>query len=280
MSATQTATLGAAVRARPTKPTGSIAGNLLRAEWTKIRSVRSTWWTLFTAAATTIGLSAMVCAIFVAQFDNLTPQDMATFNPASFSVTGGVLAQFAIAVLGVLVITGEYGTRMIRTTFAAAPQRLSVLAAKATVFSALSLAVTTTACFIAFFIGQAILSGKGVGISIGAPGALRTVVGTSLYLGVLGLLSLGVGALLRKTAGAISAVVGIIFVLPVLTSLLPSSLDAIQKFLPANAGQAIITGGVAQGATSLTPWIGLGVFFLYAVVVLTAAAFALVRRDA
>lgn len=277
MSMTQTPAMGA-VR---TKPAGRIGTNVLASEWTKIRSVRSTYWTLFAAAATTIGLSAIVCAVLVAQYAHLTPKDKAAFNPASLSLTGGVLAQLAIAVLGVMVITNEYASGMIRTTFAAVPQRLTVLAAKATVFTGVTLVVTTTACFIAFFIGQAILSAKDIGVGIGAPGALRTVVGTGLYLAVLGLLALGIGTLIRKTAGAITAVFGMIFVLPAIAALLPSSMEAIQKYLPSNAGEAIINGGTsANGADSLSPWVGLGVFCLYAVVALGAAAFTLVRRDA
>jgi len=238
-------------------------------------------WTLLAAFALTIGMSAIVCAIYVAQYAHLSAKDKIGFNPASTSLTGGILAQLAIAVLGVLVITSEYSSGMIRTTFAAVPQRLNVLAAKAAVFTAVTLAVATTSCFIAFFVGQSILSAKGIGVSIGAPGALRTVIGTGLYLAILGLLALGIGALIRKTAGAISAVVGMIFVLPGLAALLPSSLNAIPKFLPSAAGQAIINGGSnARGTTSLSPWVGLGVFFLYAVVAMAAAAFTIVRRDA
>jgi ABC-type transport system involved in multi-copper enzyme maturation permease subunit len=262
------------------EPVGSFAANVLRSEWTKIRSVRSTYWTLFAAATTTIGLSAIVCAVYVAQFDKLTARDKADFEPVSFSLTGGVLAQLAIAVLGVLVITSEYGNGMIRTTLAAVPQRLRVLAAKAAVFTAVTLAVTLTACLSAFFIGQAMLSAKDSGVGIGDPGTLRTVVGTSLYLAVLGLLSLGLGALIRKTAGAISAIFGMIFVLPAVSLLLPSSMEGIRRYLPSNAGQAIITGSGDAGGDSLSPWVGLGVFFLYAVVVLALAAWALVRRDA
>ena len=275
MAATHNPPMGAAVRL---KPVGRTTTNLLASEWTKIRSVRSTYWTLIAAAATTIGLSAIICAVFVAQYAHLTPQDKAGFDPASASLTGGILGQFAIAVLGVLVTTGEYASGMIRTTFAAVPRRLTVLAAKVAVFGAFTLAATMTACFIAFFIGQAILSAKDIGVSIGAPHALRTVVGTALYLTILGLLSLGLGALLRKTAGTISAVVGILFVLPVLANFLPSSLEAIEKYLPSNAGQVIIGG--AGGTDTLTPWVGLGVFGLYAVAALTAAAFTLVHRDA
>jgi ABC-2 type transport system permease protein len=263
------------------KPAGRVATNVLSSEWTKMRSVRSTYWTLLAAAVLTIGLSSIVCAVYVAQYAHIAAKDKIGFNAASTSLTGGILAQLAIAVLGVLVITSEYGSGMIRTTFASVPQRLTVLAAKATVFAAVTFAVTTVACFIAFFTGQAILSAKGIGVTIGAPDALRTVIGTSVYLTVLGLLALGIGALIRKTAGAITAVVGMIFVLPGLAALLPASLDAVPKFLPSNAGQAIIGGSSRAGAAaSLSPWVGLGVFFLYATVALAAAAFTLVRRDA
>ena len=136
--------------------------------------------------------------------------------------------------LGVLVITSEYGSGMIRTTFSTVPQRPTVLAAKVTVFAGVTLAVTAASWLIAFFLGQAILSGKGIGVSIGSPDALRTVVGTVLHLTVLGLLSLGIGAPLRKTAGAVTGICGMIFVLPVLSLLLPSSMNVLQKYLPSN----------------------------------------------
>ena len=258
----------------------SIAANVLTSEWTKIRSVRSTYWTLLSAAVTIVGLSAIVCAVFVAQYDKLSVQDKAGFDAASASLVGGILAQLAIAVLGVLVITSEYGSGMIRATFAAVPQRLTVLAAKATVFTAVTVAVTTTACFVAFFIGQGILSAKDVGVSLGAPNALRTVIGTGLYLAILGLLALGLGTLIRKTAGAITAIVGILFVLPVLSSFLPSSMEVIQKYLPSNTAQAILSGNSSAGDDALSAWLGLGVFFLYAVAALVAAAVTLVHRDA
>ena len=278
MTAAQMPIVAAGVRITPT---GNPIVNVLKSEWTKIRSVRSTYWTLAAAAVLTIGLSAIICAVFVAQYSHLKPHDLATFDAASTSLTGGILAQFAIAVLGVLVITGEYATGMIRTTFAAVPQRLHVLWAKVAVFAGVTLAVTGAACFTAFFIGQAILSSKHLGVGIGDPYVLRTVAGTALYLTILGLLSLGIGALLRKTAGAISAVVGILFVLPVLASFLPSSLSAIQKYLPSQAGTAIINSrpGLA-GTDSLSAWAGIGVFALYAIVALGGAAYLMQRRDA
>lgn len=278
MTVTRIPTMGAGVRV---EPVGRLGTNVLASEWTKIRSVRSTYWTLLAAAATTIGLSAIICAVFVAQYAKLSAQDKAAFDAASISLTGGVLAQLAVAVLGVLVVTSEYASGMIRTTFAAVPQRLSVLGAKVAVLAAVVLAAMTAACLSAFFIGQAILSMKDIGVGIEDANAVRTIVGTILYLTILALLALGIGTLIRKTAGAISAVVGMLFVLPVLASFLPSSLETIQKFLPSNAGQAIISGGASEGGPpSLAPWAGLGIFALYAVTALAVAAFTLVRRDA
>jgi ABC-2 type transport system permease protein len=261
------------------RSTGSILPNVVDSEWAKLRTVRSTYWTLLAAAVAMIGLAVVVCSVYVAQYGGLSVKEKATFDPVTSSLAGGFLAQLAIAVLGVLVITNEYGSGMIRATFAAVPQRLTVLAAKAAVFAAVTLVVSTAACFVAFFLGQAILSSKGIGVGIGAPGALRTVIGTGLYLAVLGLLALSLGTIIRRTAGAIAAVFGLIFVLPSLASLLPSSMNALQKFLPSNAGQALVSGS-ATSATSLSPWVGFAVFCVYAVIALVIAGAMLVRRDA
>jgi ABC-type transport system involved in multi-copper enzyme maturation permease subunit len=182
-------------------------------------------------------------------------------------------------VLGVLVITAEYSTGMIRTTFSAVPQRDTVLAVKAAVFGATALAVGLLSSFAAFFVGQAILSSKHVGVSISDPNVLRSVVGAGLYLAVLGLLALGIGALIRHSAGAIAAVFGLIFVLPGLVLALPASWsDIISKYLPSNAGNAIFR--TVSGRSSLSPWTGFGVFCAYAAVALVAAAVVVKRRDA
>jgi hypothetical protein len=265
------------------KPTGGIFPSLLHSEWTKLRTVRSSYWTLFAAVAAMIGLSAILCAVYVAQYAHVSVADKATFDPASFSLTGTFLAQLAIGVLGVLVITNEYGSGMIRATFAAVPQRLSVLAAKSAVFAGVTFVITTAACFVAFLVGQSILSAKGIGVGLGGPNVLRTIVGTGAYLAVLGLLALGLGTIIRKTAGAIAAVFGLILVLPTIASLLPSSMNGIQKFLPSNAGQALIDSGARHGSTAvpqLAPWVGFGVFCLWAVATLVVAGVMLVRRDA
>jgi ABC-2 type transport system permease protein len=259
--------------------------DVLRSEWTKLRSVRSTYWTLFAAVGLTVGISALLASIYVSQYSTMSASDRAFFDPTSFSLNGVFLAQFAIGVLGVLIITGEYSTGAIRSTLAAVPQRRTVLAAKATVFSAVTLVVGLVSCFAAFFVGQAILSTQGIQAHLGDPGVLRSVAGSGLYLAVLGLFALGLGTLIRRSAGAISALFGILLVLPVLVLTLPSSWsDVIAKYLPSNAGQAIaqtVQGGPhSQAGSTLSPWVGMAVFALYAAVALTLAAVALRRRDA
>jgi ABC-2 type transport system permease protein len=279
MVATQIPVVGAAVRIAPS---GRIFPDIMHSEWTKLRTVRSSYWTLFASVVAMIGLSAILCAVYVAQYAHVSATDKATFNPASFSLTGTFLAQLAICVLGVLVITNEYGSGMIRATFAAIPQRLSILSAKAVVFAGVTLVVSTAACFVAFILGQSILSSKGIGTSLGAPNVLRTIIGTGLYLAILGLLALGLGTIIRKTAGAIAAVLGLILVLPPIITLLPSSMNAIQKFLPSNAGQALINPGSVRHTSvpQLAPWAGFGVMCLWAAGILVIAAVTLVRRDA
>ena len=207
--------------------------NVLASEWTKIRSVRSTYWTLLAAAVTTIGRRPSCAPSIVAQYANLEAggqgrlrrrvdqPDRRDPRPAGHRRPRRAGHHQRVR--------QRHDPHHLRRGAAAAHRP----AAKVTVFGAATLAVMMAACFAAFFIGQAILSTKDMGVGIGAPNALRTVVGTSLYLTILGLLALGIGTLIRKTAGAITAIVGMLFVLPVLSIFLPSSLDDVQKFLPA-----------------------------------------------
>lgn len=269
----------AATRLARPAPGRPVFPDVLRSEWTKLRSVRSTFWTLVLTAVATIGLSALLCAVFVAGYDKLSPAKRAIFDPASYSLNGLFLAQLAIGVLGVLAITSEYSTGMIRASLAAVPQRLHLLAAKSTVFAVVTLAVTTVISFVTFFIGQAIFSTKGLEAHLGEPGSLRIVIGAALYLTVLGLFALGLGAIIRHSAGAIGGLFGTIFVVPSLVSLLPSG-DTLAKFLPSNAGQAVFLGANQQHAATLAPWTGFGVFVLWAALALGVAAVLLVRRDA
>lgn len=258
-----------------------LAWDLARSEWIKLGTVRSTHWTLLAAAAGMIGFGALLSAAYTRHYPSASRAARAAFDPAGYSLSGFFLAQLAIAVLGVVVMTSEYATGSIRSTLAAAPQRGAVLAAKAAVFGAVAAAAGTASAFAAFFAGQAILAHKGIEAHLGEPGVLRSVTGAGLYLAVLGLLALGLGTLIRRTAGAVAAVVGLILILPVLVQGLPSAWQAaITRYLPSAAGQAIIghTKFTPPGHL-LSPWAGFALFCAYTAATLTAAAVVLSRRD-
>jgi ABC-2 type transport system permease protein len=246
--------------------------NLLRSEWAKLRSVRSTYWSVLVAVAgmIIIGLGGAIGAARAAT-------QPATFDPVAASIGGFVLAQVALGVLGVLAVTSEYSTGMIRSTFTAAPQRGTVIAAKAVVFGAASFVIGAAVSLSTFLVGQAILGHRGV--SLGAPGALRAVVGVGLYLGLLGVLAVGLGTIIRRSAGAIAVLLGLLFVLPALAPLLPFSIrDGVAKLLPYNAGQAVFK--TTASGSLLSPSLGLVVFALYAVAALAIGTVLVRRRDA
>jgi ABC-2 type transport system permease protein len=246
----------------------SVSADLVRSEWAKFRTVSSTYWSLFAAVAAMIGLGAIISS---AQSGH-----QAGFDPVSTSLSGVLLAQLAIGVLGVLFVTSEYSTGMIRTTFTAAPQRRSVIAAKAAVFAVVALVVGTVTSLVTFLVGQALLGTNGV--SITSPGALRSVIGVGLYLGLLGVFAVGLGTIIRSTAGAIASVFGLILVLPAIAAALPTSIrDSVDKYLPGNAGQAIFH--TIRDTSTLSPWAGLAVFALYAAAALGAGLFLVSRRD-
>lgn len=252
---------------------------VILSEWTKLRSLRSTVLSLLAAVVFIVGLSVLVPSVTVAHWPPRDPGDAANFDPTTRSLAGVFLAQLALGVLGVLLMTGEYATGSIRATFAAVPARLPVLWAKAIVFSLVTLVLTVPAVLGAFFIGQSILSGKHIQASFGQPGVGRAVIGAALYVTTAGLLGLALGALLRNTAAAISTLFGALFVLPIIVRFLPSSwAGPIDKYLPSSAGQAITH--VRPDPTALTPWIGFAVFCGYTIVVLALAAIGLRRRDA
>ncbi len=262
---------------------GPLFLDVVKSEWTKLRSVRSSYWTLLGAFVATVGLSALICGVYASQYGHLSLVEKLHFDPTATSLGGVSLAQFAIGVLGVLVITGEYSTGAIRSTFASVPQRPLVLAAKATVFAGVALVVGLACTVVAFFTGQAILSSQGISASISGAGVLRAVVGAGVYLALLGLFALGIGTLIRRSAGAISTLFGIILVLPILVQALPASWSSgFAKYLPASAGAAIshTVQAAPHTAASLSPLTGLGVFALYAFGALAMAGVVMNRRDA
>ncbi|HET8605628.1 MAG TPA: hypothetical protein VFL66_01220 [Gaiellaceae bacterium] len=250
-----------------------------RSEWTKLRSVRSTRWSLAVAVVFTIGIAALATAILRHHWATASLHDRSDFHPLELNMAGIQLAQLAIGVLGVLVITAEYSTGMIRASLTAVPKRLPVLWGKAAVYGLTTLVLMIPAAIVAFLVGQAILAG-GNGIphlSLGDPGVARAVVGAGLYLTLVGLFGLGLGSIVRNTAGGIATFAGIMFVLPPLMNVLPSSWNsAASPYLPLQAGESIMS--ITPG-NHLAPWAGLGVLALYAVASLAVAAVLLVRRD-
>ncbi len=260
-----------------------LAWDLAWSEWTKLRTVRSTYWTLLAATLGMIVFGGLLDSSYARHYIGMGRPPHAVFDPAAYSMSGFFLAQLAIAVLGVVVITSEYQTGSIRATLAASPQRSLVLAVKAAVFGAVAAITGIVSAIGSFLVGQAILTPKNLQAHLADPGALRSVIGTGLYLAALGLLALGIGTLIRRTAGAIAAVIGLIIILPVFFQGLPQAWqDAITKFLPSAAGQAVIgrTKFTPPDAALLPPWVGFAVLCAYAVAVLVAAAITLERRDA
>jgi ABC-2 type transport system permease protein len=252
-------------------------------EWTKLRTLRSTRYALLAGVLMTIAFAIIPAFVNASRWSTMSLADKAGFHPLETSLIGVTVAQLAIGVLGVLVISGEYSTGMIRSTFAAVPKRLPVLWGKAGVFGLVTLVLALPSTLIAFFAAQAILkghsfNGRDIALSFSDPGVSRAVIGGALYLTLVGLFGLGLGAILRSTAGGISALAGILFVLPPLMNVLPSSWNnAISPYLPSNAGQAIMQSGHPDH--TLAPWTGLGVFAAYTAVAIAIAAIQLRRRD-
>lgn len=253
----------------------SLAG-LLRSEWTKLRTVRSTVWSLALVVVISVGVSVLATAETRAHW---SPNQGFGFDATRLSLTGVFFAQLVVGVLGILVMSSEYGTGTIRATLAATPRRPHVLVAKATVFGLVVLVVSEAVAFISYLVGQALLTAPATHTTLSDPGALRAVVASGLYLCVLGLLALGLAAVIRHTAGAIGAFVGILLVLPLVVSALPASLfNALERYLPARIGQNLISAHLYP--TSFTPWVGFAVLCGYTAALLVLGGVLLSRRDA
>jgi len=263
--------------------------------------VRSTLWTLIIFAVVSLGLTALFTWLTLNALNNGRGDARSSgivTDPVGFILgTGLGLGQLAIAVLGVLVITSEYSSGAIRATLLAVPRRYPMFLAKGLVFAALVIVVGEIVAFASFFIGRSLVNGhtvtghlhiaghvvtvhRTITVSLSQPGVLRAVAGSGLYLTVLGLFALAIGALIRHTAGAISAVIGMVLVIFPLSGLLPSSWGAhIHAYLPTIAGQLITADKPAAGQL-LSPWQGLGVFCAWTVLLLAAAMYLLQKRDA
>jgi hypothetical protein len=250
---------------------------VVRAEWTKLRALRSTKWCGLSALVLIVGLGA-------ASAGSGTPYHVSPGVSAAAAVSSGLLgvlfAQLLVGVVGVLAFSGEYGTGMIRATLAVVPARLPVLWAKLIVLVGLVLPVTLLCAFVDFFAATAIESSRGgSAISLTDPGVLRIMIGASLYLTVVVIIGLALGALLRKTAAGLAVFAAVFFVIPIVVGALPQNITGFAPYLPSNAAGAL-WGSPLGTAHALSPWAGFAVLCGYAVVLTGLAAWQLCRRDA
>ncbi|MFJ9606547.1 ABC transporter permease [Kitasatospora sp. NPDC101176] len=256
--------------------------DLMLSEWTKIRSVRSTVWSLVILIVLTLIATALFMQMGVANWDKSDAAQQAEMrlDPTGTILGSGILlSQLAVCVLGVMVIASEYSTGMIRASLLAVPKRVPVLVAKGAVFGLVVLVVGELTAFLSFFLGAPILNEKAP-VSIGDEGVLRAVFGCGLYLSLLGLFALGVGAIIRHTAASITGVIAFVLVIAPMTRMLPGSVGKhVHGYLPTEAG-FLITQQHSRASDVLGPWQGLGVLALWTAAVLVIAGVLLQRRDA
>jgi ABC-type transport system involved in multi-copper enzyme maturation permease subunit len=274
---TATATLGAASPARPpalATQNRVTFPRVVRSEWIKFRTLRSSWLTLFATVAALIVVGLLIGYHTGQEFAHLAPEDVAP----SGVMQGYYLGQLLIGVLGVLFVSGEYTTGMIRSSLAAVPKRLPVLTAKAVVFAAVALVTLVPTAFVTFLGGQRILSHYGHGWSLSDPGVLRVVIGTGVYLALIGLLGGAFGWIVRSTPGAISTLIGLLLVVPTIFRVLPGAwVKTAFQYLPGQAGSAFASS--LRASDALAPWTGLLVLVIWVVAALGVAAIVLKRRD-
>ncbi|MGW1720135.1 MULTISPECIES: ABC transporter permease [Streptomyces] len=254
------------------------ATQVLRSEWTKIRSVASTVWTLGLAAVVTIALGALISLLFKNQWSDLSEKDRLSFDPTYTSFAGMSLGQLAMIVFGVLVVSNEYSTGMIRTSLAAVPQRGTFLASKLAVATGLAFAVGVVTSFAAFFLGQAMLGGHST--SIGDPGVLRAVIGGALYMTLIALFSMGVAAMLRSPMLALGVLMPFFFLISNILGAV-SATKKIARYLPDQAGSKIMQVVTpVDNDTPYGPWGGLAIMVVWVVVALLGGYVLLKKRDA
>ncbi|HEY3480165.1 MAG TPA: ABC transporter permease [Streptomyces sp.] len=251
---------------------------VLESEWTKIRSVRSTIWTLALAFLVTVGLAAVICATINATFDNQSQSDQASFDPTQATFFSMTLGQLALIVFGVLVMSSEYSTGMIRTSLAAVPQRGTFYAAKVAVAGALALVVAMATSFLTFFLGNALLGSHKA--SIGDPGVMRAVVGAGLYMTLLVLLCVGAAAMLRSPMLGLGILMPFFFLISPILSAVPK-VKTVARYFPDQAGRKIMeTVQTSDNQTPYGPWAGLAIMAVWVVVALIGGYVVLRKRDA
>lgn len=253
---------------------------VLQSEWTKIRTVSSTRWTLICALAVTVAMSAALCALMNSTFDDLPEAERLTFDPTLISFSGMVLGQLAMVVFGVLVVGTEYSSGMIRTSLAAVPQRATFLFGKIAVAGLLALTVGMATSFLTFFLGQALLGEHRT--TIGEENVLRAVIGGGLYMGLMAIFSMGVAAMLRSSMLSLGILMPFFFLVSQILSAVPGAKD-VARYFPDQAGATImqvVPGAMNSGDAPYGPWGGLGIMLLWVAAALAGGVLVLKKRDA
>ncbi|MFF4169113.1 ABC transporter permease [Streptomyces sp. NPDC001744] len=256
------------------------ASAVLRSEWTKIRTVASTVWTLASALIVTVAMSAALCALVAHTFDDMSEAERLTFDPTLISFSGTALGQLAMVVFGVLVVGTEYSSGMIRTSLAAVPRRSVFLFSKIAVAAVPAFAVGLATSFLSFFLGQALLGEHGT--TIGADNVLRAVVGGGLYMGLIAVFSMGVTAMLRSSMLSLGILMPFFFLVSQILAQVPKAKE-VARYFPDQAGSKImqvVPGAMASDEAPYGPWGGLGIMVLWVVAALAGGYLVLRRRDA
>lgn len=254
--------------------------DVVASEWTKARSVRSTWFTLLATAVIVIGAGALIAVGVASHYYRGTPADRAGFDPAKASFYSLDFGQLALAVLAILLVSSEYSSGLIHTSLRAVPRRSWLLGAKALVFTAIAVVTGEAMSFPCFLIAQAVFKAHAVPyVTLGQPDELRAVTGAGLYLAATGLGALAVAALVRHTAAAITLVVAVYYLLLEVAGALPPSLRyPIVKYSPSGAGATVYA--VRPQAHLFAGWAGFGLLCGYVVAAMACALVAISRRDA
>jgi ABC-2 type transport system permease protein len=253
--------------------------HVIKSEWTKFWSVRSTPWTLLILFVATVGISVVASWGTSVSLHQLTASQLAQLDVTQRSLSGIGLGQLAIAVLGALMITSEYSTGGIKATLTAVPNRLRVLFAKALILGVVAIVIGMIVSFLSFFVSEPFWSGHHLEANLSDPNVLRAVIGGGLYIFASGMFGFALGAVIRHTAGAITTAIALLLVVAPLLQLLPGTWGhTIFKYFTSNAGGQIVT--TVQDHTLVTPWVGYITMTIWWIVPLIAGAWLMKTRDA
>ncbi|WP_153392674.1 ABC transporter permease [Ornithinicoccus halotolerans] len=251
----------------------SLPRRVILAELVKLGSLPSSIWFLATTSVVIVGFGVYGAIGQTVQED----MGLATYDPLGGTLGGISSAAVVVGTLGGLFVTGEYINRMVRTTFSAVPRRWEVVLAKAVAVAAATFLVVLASLALTLGAAALILGNRGMSLALGAPGAARALVGSALFLALVGVIGVALGWLLRSTAGVLTAIVGLLYVLPIISILLPRSVgEHVIPYLPNNAGVAVMQ---LESSGLLTPWTGFGLFAAYALLALALAAAVIEMRD-